>query len=134
MNEGEFIMADNAPAAKAQTETVSQAPTFLPPADIYETKDTVVMMLEMPGADPQSLNVTLDKRILTITASAKSFAPQGYTQVHAEYEDGNYERVFTLSELVDGDHIDAEFKNGVLRVTLPKTTPSPAKKINVRAA
>ena len=113
---------------------VSPATTFFPPADIYETKDAVVMLLEMPGADPQSLNVTLDKRTLTITASSKPFAPQGYTLVHAEYEDGNYERVFTLSELVDGERIDAEFKDGVLRLTLPKTTPSPAKKINVRAA
>ncbi len=99
-------MSDNTSAATAQTETLSQAPTFLPPADIYETENAVVMLL----------------------------APQGYTLIHAEYEDGNYERVFTLSELVDGDRIDAEFKDGVLRLTLPKTTPSPAKKINVRAA
>ena len=127
-------MTDNTSAATARTETVSQAPTFLPPADIYETKDAVVMLLEMPGADPQSLNVTLDKRTLTITASSKPFAPLGSTLVHADYEDGNYERVFTLSELVDGERIDAEFKDGVLRLTLPKTTPSPAKKINVRAA
>jgi HSP20 family protein len=121
-------------AIQAQTETVSQAPTFVPLADIYETKDAVVMLLEMPGADTQSLNVTLDKRILTITATSKPFAPPGYTLIHAEYEDGNYERAFTLSDLVDGEQIDAEFKDGVLRLTLPKTTPSPAKKINVRAA
>jgi HSP20 family molecular chaperone IbpA len=127
-------MTDTMPAAQAQTEPVSQAPTFLPAADIYETKDAVVMLLEMPGADPQSLNVTLDKRTLTITASSKPFVPQGYTLVHGEYEDGNYERVFTLSELVDGDRIDAEFKDGILRLVLPKRMPSPAKKISVRAA
>lgn len=57
-------MTDNTSGAKAQTETVSQAPTFLPAADIYETNDAVVMLLEMPGADPQSLNVTLDKSTL----------------------------------------------------------------------
>ena len=49
--------------------------------------------------------------------------------MHAEYREGNYERVFTLSDQVDGDRIDAVFKDGVLRLTLPKATPSPAKKI-----
>lgn len=127
-------MTDNSPASKAQAETVSRAPTFVPPADIYETNDAVVMLLEMPGADPQSLNVTLDKRTLTITANSKPFAPQGYALAHAEYEEGNYERTFTLSELIDSERVDAEFKHGVLRLTLPKATPSPARKINVRAA
>jgi HSP20 family molecular chaperone IbpA len=127
-------MANTTSTARTPSETMSPAPTFLPPADIYETSDAVVMLLEMPGADPQSLNVTLDKRTLTITASAKPFTPQGYTLVHAEYEDGNYERSFTLSELVDADRIDAEFKDGVLRLTLPKAAPSPARKITVRAA
>ena len=54
--------------------------------------------------------------------------------MHAEYRDGSYERVFTLSDQVDGDRIDAVFKDGVLRLTLPKATPSPAKKIAVKAA
>jgi HSP20 family protein len=54
--------------------------------------------------------------------------------VHAEYRDGNYERVFTLSDQIDGDRIDALFKDGVLRLTLPKAASSPAKKITVKAA
>lgn len=118
----------------ARAETVSQAPTFQPPTDVVETKDAVIMLIDMPGADPESLNVTLDKRILTVTARSISSPPPDYTLLHAEFEDGNYERRFTLSDQVDGERIDAALKDGVLRLTLPKATPSPAKKIEVKAA
>ncbi|MEA2782886.1 MAG: hypothetical protein QOK29_4430, partial [Rhodospirillaceae bacterium] len=54
-----------------------EAPTLLPPTDIYETKDAVVMLLDVPGADPDSLEVTLEKRELTISARSMISAPQG---------------------------------------------------------
>jgi HSP20 family molecular chaperone IbpA len=124
-------LASNGPAS---AESISDGPTTVPPTDIYETKDGVVMLLDMPGADPESLNVTLDKHVLTVAARSASTAPQGYTLVHAEYQDGNYQRVFSVSDQVDSERIDATFKDGVLRLTLPKMTPSPAKKIAVKAA
>jgi HSP20 family protein len=131
-------MADQENAAMTDTpanaETVSDAPTFVPPTDILETKNEIVMLLDMPGTDPDSLNVTLEKRVLTLSARSTPSTPQGYTPVHTEYRDGNYERAFILSEDVDGDRIDATFKDGVLRLSLPKATPSPAKKITVKAA
>ena len=55
----------------AGTELTSTAPVFTPPADILEKGDTVVMLLDVPGADPASLDVTLDKRILTIAARGR---------------------------------------------------------------
>ena len=115
-------------------ETVSEAPTVTPPADIVETKDAVIMLLDMPGADPDSLSVALEKQELRISARATSSAPEGYTLMHAEYQDGNYERAFTLSDQVDSERVDAVFKDGVLRLTLAKAGPSPAKKIEVKAA
>jgi HSP20 family molecular chaperone IbpA len=118
----------------ANAETVSDAPTFVPPTDILETKNEIVMLLDLPGTDPDSLSVTLEKRVLTLSARSTPSTPQGYTPVHTEYRDGNYERAFILSEDVDGDRIDATFKDGVLHLSLPKATPSPAKKITVKAA
>jgi HSP20 family protein len=118
----------------AGAEAVSDTPTFVPPTDIFETKDAIVLLLDMPGTDPESLNVTLEKRRLMLSARSTPSTPQGYTPVHIEYRDGNYERAFMLSEDVDGDRIDAVFKDGVLRLNLPKATPSPAKKITVKTA
>jgi HSP20 family protein len=125
------------PSGTASTQVPAESgatmPTFAPPTDIYETKDALIMLLEMPGADPESLNVSLEKRTLTVSARSTPFTPQGYTLIHAEYRDGNYERAFTLSEQIDGDNVDAVFKDGVLRLTLPKAQ-SPAKKIPVKSS
>ena len=120
--------------APAAAEPVSEAPSFLPPADILETKDNLLVLLDMPGADPDSLNITVENLALSISARVTdSSAPDGYTLVYAEYREGNYERVFTLSDQIDRDRIDAEFKDGVLRLTLPKAA-TPAKKISVKVA
>ena len=123
--------AESTGSAPANAEPVSEAPAFLPPADILETKDKLLVLLDMPDADPDSLNVTVDNLVLSISARVTdSSAPDGHTLVYAEYREGNYERVFTLSDQIDLDRIDAEFKNGVLRLTLPKAA-TPAKKISV---
>jgi HSP20 family protein len=124
-------ITSNGPSAV--TELTSTAPVFTPPADILEKGDTVVMLLDVPGADPASLDVTLDKRILTIAARVTSDAPQGYAAAHIEFRDGTYERRFVFSEQMDGEHIDATLKDGVLRLTIPKAADTAAKKINVKA-
>ena len=62
------------------------------------------MLLDIPGADPESLDVTLDKRILTISGTGDvSSAPEGYTPAYIEFRDGTYERRFVFSEQMDGD-------------------------------
>jgi HSP20 family molecular chaperone IbpA len=114
-------------------EQINEMPTFAPATDIFETEEAVIMLLEMPGADPATLNVTLDNRILEISARSIAFKPEGYTLRYSEYQEGNYERGFTLSELIDVDRIEAVFKDGVLRLTLPKASPSSARKIAVKA-
>jgi HSP20 family protein len=114
-------------------ESTRNAPVFIPPADIYETTEALFLSLEMPGVEAGSLNITLDKRVLTISGRSHSSAPEGYSLSHHEYRDGNYERAFTLSEAIDGDRIEAELKDGVLRLKLPKSQPAPAKTINVKA-
>ena len=127
-------MNAQATPARSASEYGTDAPTFLPPTDIYETKDAVVMFLDMPGADPDSLDVTVERHDLSISAQVTPTLPEGYAPVYAEYSEGNYERAFTLSDQVDSEHIEAIFKDGVLELRLPKITESPAKKIAVKSA
>lgn len=122
-----------ATTAASSPETVSEAPTLTPPTDIIETKDAVIMLLDMPGADPESLDVALESQELRVSARSTSSVPPGYTLMHAEYRDGNYERAFTLSDQIDSERVEAVFKDGVLRLTLPKAGPSQAKRIEVKA-
>src|ERR1700704_3006275 len=124
-------ISTNGPSAS--TESTNAGPIFTPPADILEKGDTVIMLLDLPGADPASLDVTLDKHLLTISARVASAAPEGYAPAHIEFANGIYERRFVFSERMDGDHIDATLKDGVLRLTVPKAPDTAAKKISVKA-
>jgi HSP20 family molecular chaperone IbpA len=129
-------MMDQALSTSNATQTEAQAPgpVFIPPCDIVEKGDTVTMLLDLPSADPASLDVTLDKRVLTVSAKVKTPAPEGYAPVHIEFGDGTYERRFIFSDQMDGEHIDATLKDGVLRLTVPKAPDTAAKKIAVNAA
>ena len=126
-------MTDHETNGTLSAEATRAEPVFIPPTDIIENTAGVQMVLDMPGADPESLDVTLDNRVLRISARSVASVPEGYALVYAEYRDGTYERRFTVSEPVDTARIEALFKDGVLRLTLPKAAPSPAAKISVRA-
>lgn len=129
-------MADQATQERsggAGPEATRAGRTTTPAADIYETRDNLVLLLEMPGVAPDAIDVVLDKHVLTVRGSGSAAAPEGCTLVHAEYRAGDYERSFTVSEAIDTDKIEASMKNGVLRLTLPKASPPPAKTFAVQA-
>lgn len=107
---------------------------FVPRADIYETQDHVVLLVDMPGVAPDAVDITLEKRTLAIRGYAKDQQHQNYRQVYGEYGAGDYERVFTLSEDIDRDRIEASQKNGLLRLVLPKAAPAKARKIQLKMA
>jgi HSP20 family molecular chaperone IbpA len=108
-------------------------PVFVPPADIYETTDSLMVMCEMPGVGPDGVDITLERRVLTIRARSANQQHTGYQRVYTEYADGDYERVFTLSEDIDRDRIEATAKDGVLHLVLPKAAPAKARKIELRS-
>lgn len=107
---------------------------FLPLADIVETKSDIVLLAEMPGVAPDGVDITLEKRVLTIHGTASLHEHPGYRQLYAEYSEGDYERSFTLSEEIDQDRIEASLESGVLKVVLPKAAPAKARKIELSAS
>jgi HSP20 family protein len=111
-----------------------QRPVFVPPADIYETGDSLIVMVEMPGVAPDGVDITLERRVLTIRARSANQQYAGYQRVYTEYADGDYERVFTLSEDIDRDRIEATMRDGVLHLVLPKAAPARARKIELKAS
>lgn len=107
---------------------------FIPSADIYETDDALVLVADMPGVDENSVEITLEKNVLTINGYVNFVQPDNFSLAYAEYEVGDYERSFTLSNTIDFNKIEASLKNGVLHVTLPKAGPAKTKRISVKAA
>jgi HSP20 family protein len=120
------------PAATEGTQRMPSRPVFLPAANIYEANDAIVVMAEMPGAAPGGVDITLERRVLTIRGRSGANEHTGYQRVYNEYADGNYERVFTLSDAIDRDKIEATLRDGVLHLVLPKAEPARARKIELK--
>ena len=107
---------------------------FKPDVDIMEQKDDTVLTADLPGVDERSLDITLEKSVITIRGTVAPEVPAGYRLVYGEYAVGDYERAFTLSDEVDKDRIQATVKNGVLKLVLPKAAAAKARRISVTGA
>jgi HSP20 family molecular chaperone IbpA len=107
---------------------------FMPRADIYETPDSIVVLADMPGVDEKGLDITLEKNVLTISGRVGDIQlPQDARLAYEEFEVGDYQRAFTLSDEVDRERIEATLKQGVLKLVLPKATQARMRKIAVKA-
>jgi HSP20 family protein len=115
-------------------ERIRNVKTFVPLVDIYETKESIVLIADMPGVDEKSVDVELEKNILTLTGHVDIDEEKDRSIVYSEYEVGDYERTFTLSDEIDRDKICATVKDGVLRLELPKAEKAKPKKIAIKAA
>lgn len=114
-------------------EPVRNRRVFAPLADIYETNERIFVLADMPGVDEQTIDITLEKSVLTIEGYTSSQTEAGLRLVHCESPEGNYRRVFLLSEEVDRDGIEATVKDGVLKLVLPKSAKAMARKITVKS-
>ena len=106
---------------------------FRPAADIYETEDSVFVNVEMPGVDAGDVEITLENQMLSLRGSLGSKTRDGWQPGGREYVEGDYERVFTLSDDVDADKIKARHTNGVLRLEVPKAEAKRPRRVKVKA-
>lgn len=95
-------------------------PTFAPRTDIVEVEAGYLLLADLPGADESTLEVTLEKDVLTIQAQPAAVEPEGAHLAYGEYESGDFYRSFRISEQLDSSKIEASLENGVLRVLLPR--------------
>ena len=117
----------------AQTERTKNTKVYIPKVDIYENKEKIFLIADMPGVDDKSADVMLEKNILTISGTVEPSSYPGYSMGYAEYDLGDYQRAFTISDEIDRDNIEAKMKNGVLRITLHKAERLKTKKIAISA-
>lgn len=106
--------------------------TYVPQADIFESNGEVVLLVDMPGVDAESLDIVLEENVLKLSGSVDFEAPEGYDLALAEYGVGNFQRAFSISNEIDQSRIEASIKNGVLRLVLPKAVPT-TRKIAVKS-
>jgi HSP20 family molecular chaperone IbpA len=117
-----------------ETERTRECRCFVPRTDIYEVEDEIILALDMPGINENAFEITLEKNILNVKGYAHIEEPDEYTLTLAEYEAGDYERSFRVSDEIAKDKIEAVYQNGVLRLTLPKAEQAKARKIAVKVS
>jgi HSP20 family molecular chaperone IbpA len=131
-----------APAAEAErvraaqpggAERTRDRPVYVPRVDIVETADALEILADMPGVTREGVEVTLEQRVLGIRGRTGVAPPEGLAPLHLEYEPGDYERSFTLSDAVDPAGISARVRGGVLQLRLPKAGPARLQRIEVQA-
>jgi HSP20 family protein len=106
--------------------------TWAPAVDIYEHEGSLVLKAELPGIDPKDVDVRVENNTLTLRGERKFESEVKREQYHrVERAYGTFSRSFTLPNVVDTEKIKAEFKDGVLRVTLPQKDEAKPKQISI---
>ncbi|MGZ6593640.1 MAG: Hsp20/alpha crystallin family protein [Gaiellaceae bacterium] len=116
--------------AQELTGAANRAPRAFP-MDAYRRGDQVVLLFDLPGIDPQSIDLTVDQNVLTIRAERQSGLGDGMEVLAAERPQGTFTRSVFLGDALDSDRIAAAYRNGVLELTIPVSERAKPRKIEV---
>ena len=106
---------------------------WYPACDVFEDKDAVKIVAELPGVQPGDVKISLENNILTIRGEKKQHAEERNERVHRyERSYGVFERSFALPSTVDADKIHAGYENGILTVTVPKAEKARPREIAIK--
>ncbi|HEX8637956.1 MAG TPA: Hsp20/alpha crystallin family protein [Pyrinomonadaceae bacterium] len=105
-----------------------------PQVDIFENKDQIVLEAELPGMKPENVNISIENNVLTIHGERKFEKKDEKDNFHrVERSYGSFTRSFTLPPTVSSENANAEFENGVLRLTLAKREEAKPRRIEIKA-
>lgn len=109
--------------------------TFIPPAELHETPEAFQLKLEVPGMEAKELDIEVTADSVSISGERKSETEteeKGYKRTEFRY--GQFRRVIPLAAHVQNDKVEAEYKDGILNLTLPKAEPEKTKVVKVSVA
>jgi len=128
------IQAKEKSEVDSQSEQTKPGPAFIPAVDIFETEKAITLIADMPGVKADAINIDLSENVLSLSGDVLPFEGKDEEDILVEFEVGRFWRQFTISELIDQSKIDAEFKDGVLHLTLPKVEKAQPRKITVKSS
>jgi HSP20 family protein len=102
--------------------------------DAYREGDSFFIDIDLPGVDPASIDITVDRKVLSVRAERKRAEREGVKYVVAERPMGPVSRQVFLSDSLDTDRLDARYENGVLALSIPVTEKAKPRKFEVAAA
>ena len=102
------------------------------PMDVFQTDDGFHVCLDLPGVDPDSVDITTERNILTITAERRAEYQEGQSVLIAERPQGTFTRQLQMGDTVDAENIQASYGDGVLHLTLPMTQAAQPRRVQIR--
>lgn len=101
------------------------------PMDAYRQDDQFLVHFDLPGVDPSSIDLTVERNVLTVTAKREWQADEGVEVIASERPQGTFTRQLFLGDSLDPDHIEASYDGGVLTVRLPVADQAKPRKVEI---
>ncbi|HEU4915384.1 MAG TPA: Hsp20/alpha crystallin family protein [Acidimicrobiia bacterium] len=101
------------------------------PMDAYRQGDQFVVNFDLPGVDPSSIDLTVEKNVLSVSAERRWEPAEDLQIVASERPQGNFNRQLFLGEGLDSDQVEASYENGVLSVTIPVAEQAKPRKVEI---
>ncbi len=121
-------------AVTKETRSGQNDVVMAPPVDVIEDSAGITLYADLPGLTKENLNMQVEANTLTIEGEMSLAVPENMDATHAEVNLPRYRRVFTLSKELDTEKISAEFKQGVLKLRIPKAEHAQPRKIQINVA
>ena len=128
-------MSDKKDLVKSEREMVEKSreiPAVGPLVDIYENEDEILVYADMPGVDRDQVDVNVDNGTLTLSG-VRQLQTKG-AAIWSEFGDVEYKRSFSVPQTIDVGKVNAELKDGVLKLHLPKSEAAKPRQIKIKAA
>lgn len=107
-------------------------PTILPRVDVLEDETGITLLADLPGVPRDALDIHVEGDSLTIEGAVAAVTPGGMEPTYAEVRVPRYRRSFTLSRELDGGRIEAQLKDGVLRLRIPKQEHAQPRRVSIK--
>jgi HSP20 family protein len=130
MSKTELQKTSTAPQAEGERQSDTRA--LLPRVDVYEDERGITLLADLPGVARDQLDIKVDGDTLTIEGAVATATPAGLQPAYVELRVPRYRRAFTLSRELDTGHIEANLKDGVLNLRIPKQEHAQPRRVNVQ--
>ncbi|WP_030021018.1 Hsp20/alpha crystallin family protein [Streptomyces monomycini] len=101
------------------------------PMDAYRSGDEFVIHFDLPGVDPETIDLDIERNVLTVRAERTPTAPEGAELIASERTAGKFSRQLFLGDSLDSDRVDAAYENGVLTLRIPVAERAKPRKIEI---
>ena len=120
------------PTTRQEQQPQAQERHVVPPVDVFENDASITLLADLPGVAREQLHVRVDGETLVLEATAGTGGPENMDLVYGEAQCPAYRRQFTLSRELDTSRIEAQLRDGVLRLTIPKAEDAKPRRIEVQ--